>query len=317
MTRLAATGSPDPPIGWPGTARCAASFSFDVDGESAALAAAPATARSMSAMTHQAYGPRVGVRRILDILERTGVRSTFFVPGLTADLHPRAVRDIAAAGHEIAHHGYHHLKPSGLSPVEQAEQLDRGSEALERLTGERPVGYRAPMWDLSWEMLELLAERGFRYDSSLMDDDSPYVLSTAGVRGSAEAEGPAEQTIVEIPIQWSLDDWEQYCFLPEVTELGPIQTPAHAIELWRSELEGVRRFGGCWVLTNHPFLSGRPGRAAALEDLIAEVAGMQDVWLASLLEIAEHVESLAPAPRTIDRSAPRRSETGGGRPSPM
>ncbi|MEJ6489436.1 polysaccharide deacetylase [Leucobacter sp. USCH14] len=259
---------------WPESANCAAAFTFDVDGESAALAADPNAARSLSIMTHQSYGPTVGVRRLLDVLERTRTRSTFFIPGYTADLHPSVVRDIAAAGHEVAHHGYHHVRPTGLSNAEQAEQLDRGIDALERLTGERPQGYRAPMWDLSWEMPTLLAERGFAYDSSLMDDDSPYVLATDSV------------PIVEIPIHWALDDWEQYCFLPGVSELGPIQTPAHAIELWSAELEGVRRFGGCWVLTNHPFLSGRPGRAASLERFITTAHEMPDVWVASLGEIA-------------------------------
>jgi peptidoglycan-N-acetylglucosamine deacetylase len=278
--------------GWPGGANCAASFTFDVDGEAAALAADPRTARSLSVMTHQAYGPQVGVRRLLGILERARIRSTFFIPGFTADLHPATVRDIAAAGHEIAHHGYHHVKPAGLSVAEQAEQLDRGTDALERLTGQRPVGYRAPMWDLSWEMPGLLAERGFHYDSSLMNDDTPYLLSP----------GPeADETtpIVEIPIQWALDDWEQYCYLPDVTELGPIQTPQHAIELWRAELEGMRRFGGCWVLTNHPFLSGRPGRAAALEAFISEVSAMPDIWIASLNEIAEHTRLGGTTPRQI------------------
>lgn len=278
---------------WPGGARCAASFSFDVDGESAALAADPSTAQSMSVMTHQAYGPRVGVRRILGILDRLGVRSTFFVPGLTAELHPGTVRDIASAGHEIAHHGYHHRKPAGLGLAEQAEQLDRGTEVLERLIGERPLGYRAPMWDLSWDMPRLLAERGFLYDSSLMDDDFPYLLSPSRDRSRDGG------SIVEIPIQWALDDWEQYCYLPDVTELGPIQTPAHAVELWRSELEGMREYGGCWVLTNHPFLSGRPGRAMALSRFIAEVADMRDVWLASLSDIARHTREQGVPPRSM------------------
>ena len=264
---------------WPERANCAAAFTFDVDGESAVLAADPRTARSLSVMTHQSYGPTVGVRRLLDVLERTGTRSTFFIPGYTADLHPGVVRDIGAAGHEVAHHGYDHVRPAGLSKNEQVEQLDRGIDALERLTGERPLGYRAPMWDLSWEMPMLLAERGFAYDSSLMDDDSPYVLTTDSV------------PIVEIPIHWALDDWEQYCFLPGVSELGLIQTPAHAIELWSAELEGMRRFGGCWVLTNHPFLSGRPGRAAALERFITAVHEMPDVWVGSLGEIAGLVQN--------------------------
>lgn len=272
-------------VSWPENARCAVSFSFDVDGESAVLAANPNTAESMSVISHQRYGPTVGVRRLLDMLDRQGVQSTFFVPGFTAQLHPGVVRDIAAAGHEIAHHGYHHDKPAGLTVTQQIEQLDRGSEAIEALTGVRPVGYRAPMWDLSWQMPGLLLERGFAYDSSLMDDDFPYLLRPQDAKPSP---GTTDNTIVEIPIQWALDDWEQYCYIPDVTELGPIQTPDHAIELWRSELEGMKHFGGCWVLTNHPFLSGRPGRALALEAFVAEVVEQRDVWIAPLHRIANH-----------------------------
>lgn len=283
-----------PNIQWPGGASCAASFTFDVDGESAAIAANPALAESMSVMSHQAYGPLVGVRRILDILETNRVMSTFFIPGYTADRYPQVVRDIAAAGHEVAHHGYHHLKPGDLSEAEQAEQLDRGSDALERLTGTRPVGYRAPMWDLSWQMPGLLSERGFLYDSSLMDGDSPYRLST-----NAQAPSPEHPSLIEIPIQWALDDWEQYCFVPDLTELGPIQTPAHARELWQSELEGMRSYGGCWVLTNHPFLSGRPGRAQALSEFIADVCAMEDVWLAPLQVIAEAARDQLGEPRSV------------------
>jgi hypothetical protein len=263
---------------FPGGATCVASFSFDVDGESAAIGADPSLAQSMSTISHQAYGPLVGVKRILDILEGNGVKSTFFVPGYTAERYPNVVKDISAAGHEIAHHGYHHVKPTGLSVKQQAEQLDRGSDILEKLSGQRPVGYRAPMWDLSWDMPQLLAERGFLYDSSLMDADAPYQFDLSGV---------LESQLLEIPIHWTLDDWEQYCFVPGLSELGPIQTPEHAIALWRSELQGMRTYGGCWVLTSHPFLSGRPGRASALNDFISEVVAMKDVWMAPLAEIAK------------------------------
>lgn len=281
-------------ITWPNGARCAASFSFDVDGESAAIAADPELAHSMTTMSHQAYGPLVGVPRLLDMLDTHRLKSTFFIPGYTADRYPNVVRDIAAAGHEIAHHGYHHQKPTDLTEAEQAEQLDRGSDTLERLTGERPTGYRAPMWDLSWQMPRLLAERGFVYDSSLMDGDAPYTLS-------ADPESPkdAGNTLLEIPIQWALDDWEQYCFVPGLTELGPIQTPEHAVALWRSELDGMRHYGGCWVLTNHPFLSGRPGRALALNELIRDVLEMKDVWTAPLKEIAQHVAGQTGDPHSV------------------
>lgn len=282
----------------PGGATVAASFTFDVDGESAAIAFDASLATSMSAMSHQAYGPLIGVHRILDILEGHRLKSTFFVPGYTADRYPHVVKDIAAAGHEIAHHGYHHVQPTGLTKDQQIEQIDRGCDALEKLSGTRPIGYRAPMWDLSWEMPRLLAERGFLYDSSLMDADVPYRLM-ADPDADTKTIGPSE-SLIEIPIQWALDDWEQYCFVPGLSELGPIQTPRNAVELWRSELDGMRTFGGCWVLTNHPFLSGRPGRAAALNELISDVVAMPDVWTACLSDIAEHFAEQPLVARSVE-----------------
>ena len=275
---------------WPEGVVSAAAFTFDVDAESAVLWNAPNNAQRMSVMSHQAYGPLVGVPRLLRLLDKHQIRSTFFVPGFTAHRYPGVVRDIAAAGHEIAHHGYLHEMPAGLSIEAQIVNLDRGLEALQDVAGVRPVGYRAPMWDLSWESPALLADRGFLYDSSLMDADTPYELAT--VPGS-------HASIVEIPIQWALDDWEQYCYLPDISGSGYIATPAAARALWTSEFEALHEAGGCWVLTNHPFLSGRAGRAKQLGELMAEVVSTPGVWIATLEEIALHTRSLALAPRSI------------------
>ena len=279
-------------IRWPEGNRSAAAFTFDVDAESAVLWNAPGNAARMSVMSHQAYGPLVGVPRLLRLLDHHQIRSTFFVPGYTAHRYPGIVKDIACAGHEIAHHGYLHEQPSAVDLAGQISNLDRGLEALADVAGVRPTGYRAPMWDLSWDTPALLAERGFLYDSSLMDADVPYELSiTPG----------AERSIVEIPIQWALDDWEQYCFLPEISGSGLIETPAKARELWTSEFQALHDEGGCWVLTNHPFLSGRPGRARQLGELMAEVTATPGVWVASLEEIARHTRSLGLPPRSIVR----------------
>ena len=167
--------------------------------------------------------------------------------------HAKILRQLGAlfadAGHEVTHHGFLHEQPTALTLAEEITALDRGLEALERVAGVRPVGYRAPMWDLSWQTPGLLAERGFLYDSSLMDADAPYELALEG-----------DGSLVEIPIQWALDDWEQYCYLPDITGSGLVETPAKARELWQAEFDALRDVGGCWVLTNHPFLSGRPRR---------------------------------------------------------
>ncbi|MDT5267349.1 MAG: peptidoglycan-N-acetylglucosamine deacetylase [Mycobacterium sp.] len=277
-------------IPWPDGKTAAAAFTFDVDAESAVLWNNEAVGARMSVMSHQAYGPLVGVPRILDLLERHQIASTFFVPGHTADRYPGAIRSIVAAGHEIAHHGYLHEQPTTLTLEQEIDVLDRGLAALADVAGVRPSGYRAPMWDLSWRTPALLAERGFLYDSSLMDSDHPYELA---IRPGAD------QSLVEIPIQWALDDWEQYCYLPDISGSGLIESPRKAREIWQLEFDGLRRAGGCWVLTNHPFLTGRPSRAAELDDLMRYVLDHDDVWTTNLATIAEHVRTLQLSPRSI------------------
>ena len=137
-------------------------------------------------------------------------------------------------------------------------------------------------------ILGLLAEHGLRYDSSLMDDDRPYVLETA--------HGP----LAELPPHWSLDDWNQYMYLPEPRSgSGTIQPPSRAVGLWREELDGMRRHGCLFVLTMHPFLSGRPGRVEALRGLVEHALGAGDVEFVSCAEAAR---------RTFeDETLPRRS----------
>jgi peptidoglycan/xylan/chitin deacetylase (PgdA/CDA1 family) len=275
-------------VNWPRGFTAAAAFTFDVDAESAILWNAPHNAERMSVISHQAYGPLVGVPRLLGLLERHRIRSTFFVPGYTAERYPQTVKAIAAAGHEICHHGYLHEQPTGLTLAQEIEALDRGLDALRRTAGVTPAGYRAPMWDLSWRTPALLSERGFLYDSSLMDADVPYELRVDD-----------EHSLVEIPIQWSLDDWEQFCYLPDISGSGLIETPAKARELWQAEFDALREVGGCWVMTNHPFLTGRPSRARELGRLMEHVTSHEDVWVATLGEIAGHVRGLGLTPRSI------------------
>jgi peptidoglycan/xylan/chitin deacetylase (PgdA/CDA1 family) len=226
------------------------------------------------------------------VLERHGVRSTFFVPGFTALRHPGVVRDIAAAGHEIAHHGFLHESMVGLDAAAEGAALDRGLDALEQVAGVRPSGYRAPMWELNWHSPRLLHERGFLYDSSLMDADVPYELAV-------DTAGGRDRSLVEVPVSWGLDDWEQYCYLPDLSGSGLVEDPQKAVALWRQEFTALRADGGCFVLTCHPFLSGRPGRAAALEGLVAEVAADPGTWTTTLEEVARHVRGLGLAPRSV------------------
>jgi peptidoglycan/xylan/chitin deacetylase (PgdA/CDA1 family) len=274
-------------VDWPGGAHCAVAFTFDVDAESPLLAVRPELADRMTTMSQQAYGPEAGVPRLLRVLEDCAVRGTFFVPGYTARRYPETVAAIAAGGHELAHHGYLHEPLAGKSRDEEAALLDQGLAALQEVAGVTPAGYRAPFWEINWHTPGLLADRGFLYDSSLMNSDLPYELAT----GSGN--------IVELPISWALDDWGQYCYVPEFSGNGMIADPAAICALWRDDFEAMSAAGGLWILTNHPFLSGRPARARALRGLINHVAQQSGVWIATLAEVASFVRSLDLAPREL------------------
>ncbi|UXM91404.1 polysaccharide deacetylase family protein [Paenarthrobacter sp. JL.01a] len=269
------------PVTWPSGYKAAASFTFDVDAESCTIAHDPSSTRRMSLMSHQSYGPKIAVPRLLQILDRQGIKGTFFIPGFTAESYPDVVRRIADGGHEIAHHGYLHEPMRGIDAATEASYLDRGLEALANVAGVRPVGYRAPWWELNWQSAALLADRGFLYDSSLLDGDAPYRLSVA--------DGDPRD-IVEIPVDWALDDWEQYGFYPGVTGSGVIESPAKALEMWTLEAQAHHAQGSCFVLTNHPFISGRPSRAVALEELIERVKDLDGMWVTTLAEIAQHTK---------------------------
>lgn len=274
---------------WPDGKRAAACFTFDVDAESPILFEHPEAAGWLDVMSHQAYGPRTGVPRLLRLLERQHIRATFFVPGYTAERWPAVVRAIRDAGHEIGHHGYLHEGAHSAPDLETEKRwLLRGLEALDAVAGVRPVGYRAPMWELSYRLPALLAAHGFRYDSGLMDADHPYRLAVG-----PEAGAPS---IIELPAHWSLDDWEPYAYLPGITGSGVIASPAEVLARWTLELEALVEAGGLFMLTNHPFVSGRASRAVALESLMRRAASIDGLWIASAEEIAAHVETLPLVP---------------------
>ena len=255
-----------------------ACLTFDVDAEAPILALGREHARNLGAMSHQRFGPHVGVPRILDLLAEYALPATFFVPGLTADRYPEAVERILAAGHEVGHHSYAHVAPVDQSDDEERADFERALEALAR-TGVEPVGYRCPGWEPSYRTPRLLAEHGLRYDSSLFDDDRPYVLETdAG-------------DLVELPVSWELDDWEQYAYLPRPSVGIGLESPAKVLDLWTSALDAYRRYGALFVLTCHPFLSGRPTRIETLRRLLEHALALGDVEFRALHEVAATVEA--------------------------
>ncbi|QOI65955.1 polysaccharide deacetylase (plasmid) [Arthrobacter sp. TES] len=270
---------------WPAGRSSAAMVTVDLDAESCILHTHPQAAEQLDILAHQAYGTRTGVYRLLRIFERRSVRATFFIPGFVADRWPAVVRDIQAAGHEIGHHGYMHEYLAGADRTTEEDYLLRGLDALERVTGKRPLGYRAPGFKLNQRSPGLLAEHGFLYDSSLQDTDVPYRL----------AAGPEDHaaSVIELPVQWSLDDFAHYIHLPGIRPGTGIASPSHVLDIWSSELEALSAEGGCFNLTLHPFLSGRASRARTVERTIELMQSIDNLWIAPAIDVARHAESVS------------------------
>jgi peptidoglycan/xylan/chitin deacetylase (PgdA/CDA1 family) len=270
---------------WPEGRSSAAIITVDLDAESCMLHTHPQAAEQLDILAHQAYDTRTGVYRLLRVFERHSVRASFFIPGFVADRWPAVVRDIQEAGHEIGHHGYMHEYLAGADPESEETFLQRGLEALEAVTGERPLGYRAPGFKLNLRSPGLLAEHGFLYDSSLQDTDVPYRLSAGPKYDSG--------SVIELPVQWALDDFAHYIHLPGIRPGTGISSPSQVLEIWSSELEALSAEGGCFNLTLHPFLSGRASRARTVERTIELMQSIDGLWLAPAIEVARHAESVS------------------------
>jgi peptidoglycan/xylan/chitin deacetylase (PgdA/CDA1 family) len=273
-----------PKIAWPAGKSCAAIITVDMDSESGILFSNPEAADHLDVLAQMAYGERTGVPRLLRIFEQRGIRATFYIPGFVADRWPDAVREVVDADHEIGHHGYLHEYLTQV-PTDEAEEqiLVRGIDALERLTKKRPLGYRAPGFKMRHSTPALLAKHGFLYDSSLQDSDTPYRLLTSD-RADADS-------IIEIPVQWQLDDWLYYMALPGLRPGITMRNPTEVAEIWTGEAQALAAEGGVFNLTLHPFCSGRAARARAVDQVIGTLIDNNQIWLTTGAELAEHVQS--------------------------
>jgi peptidoglycan-N-acetylglucosamine deacetylase len=242
---------------------------FDFDAVSGFISRGLTTPTPMS---RGEFGP-VAVPRILELLRRYEVPSTWFVPGHTLETYPRESSLVVAAGHEIGHHGYTHVPPSDLTREQEEEGLVRGNEQIRKLTGKNARGYRSPSWDLSANSVELLLKHGFVYESSMMGNDySPYRVRQGDV---ITLERPmvfgAATPLIEMPVSWTLDDYPHFEFLRTKASILPGLMNANSVlDNWVNDYAYMQQYIDWGVLTYtfHPFVIGRGHRMLVLEKLL-------------------------------------------------
>jgi peptidoglycan/xylan/chitin deacetylase (PgdA/CDA1 family) len=268
---------------WPAGARCAASLTLHVDAQTVWVALGQDSIMNLSLGE---FGARVGVWRILELLEKHKIKASFFVPGWTAEHYPDMVRACANGGHEIGYHGYSHTRAdvgwtgSDWDRRQEADTLDRTLDLLERISGQRPRGY---CFEFSPHTLDLLLDRGFLYGNSHQADDIPYWWFRDG----------RATRFLELPFDWILSDSTHYLHLLWPW-MGQPRSPNEALEIWKAEFDGAYRFGRYFLLTNHPQWSGRSSRILGLERLIQHIRSFEDVWWATTGEVAAYWHATYP-----------------------
>lgn len=258
---------------WPNNAKAAVAITFDVDNEFPMSAALPAQ------IAGGAYGWFQALPRIHKLLDEEEIPASFFMPVGSALLGPEMVPDILRSGrHEIGLHGWTHERVPELNGIEEEQRLlSQQLDWYQRNVGGIPRGYRAPNGAISAHTIDLLANAGIKYDSSLPGGDDCYELLSAG-----KASG-----LVEVPFSWILTDW-MYLHVDEFYQ-GNQQSPDEVYKVFRAEFDAAYEEGGLFMLTLHPHCIGRRSRLPILRNIIQHAKAKGDIWFATVEQIAAYV----------------------------
>lgn len=286
----------DDEIRWPDGRRCAFNMTVDLspasgpDGIVAADLANPKTQ----------FGLREGIDRIVETLDRFGLKATFAVPAAMASIQAHTLRMLTQNGHEIAAEGFRHEDVTNLPREEEAARVDLTTKILSDTTGRRPNGWFSlprpgdPFagGTIGPNTMDILIDAGYGYFGNGLADDIPHHWVTG------------ERSILMMPYYYHYDDQWFLMFPAKGTGLE------HADSLfrnWRAEFAAQYRRGRHFHMTLHPHASGFGHRLRLLETFLAFAMGHAGVWNATASETIAHWRTIDPAPRleaTIWRDYP-------------
>lgn len=235
-------------------------LTFNLDAELFWLRIDPTAVDRPKTLSIGQYGLIRGVPRILPILERHQVASTWFIPGLIARKYPRVVESIAAAGHEIASRGWDHTPLAGQPADRQQQTIERGMIELGTLLGTAPRGFRAPTGEVDNDSYRAMSAAGVTWSSTLRSSDAP-ILITDGL----------PQPVIEIGSRWELTDYAhfQFNYLPAFP-YGQCRIASYSsvLQEWTDDARASAARELPCIFTLTPDVIGKPGRAIILDRLL-------------------------------------------------
>lgn len=281
------------PIPWPNGARCACAITFDMDADSLIHVSRPKDGHDrLYPISMGRYGPTVGIPRILETYRKFGLKQSFFIPAWCIEQYPEAVDEILKGGHEIGHHGLIHEDPIETKGKAQTIAFEKALAIHIKRIGKAPRGYRAPVYNITQQVIDLLVANEFLYNSSLMGDDIPYLLKTK------------KGDLWEAPVHWGTDDWPPFAHYAEIDYMMPVKAPSEGLEAFWEEFDAQYEAGGFWMGIWHPFLTGRLARWRQVEQWLEHTLKTRSVWFAPLEDIIGHVKKV-----TMDGSYVPRVDT--------
>jgi peptidoglycan/xylan/chitin deacetylase (PgdA/CDA1 family) len=255
------------------------------------------------------FAGEVGVPRLLKLMTDRGLAATWFWPGHSIETFPEQFDATVAAGHEVGVHGYSHENPLAMTRDQETDVLDHCLDLFVSKTGVRPEGYVAPWWEFSTVTNEILLERGFLYDHSLMHNDfTPYRVRVGDSWTKIDYNAPKatdwmkplvrgeETELIEIPANWYLDDLPPMMFIKGAANSHGFVSPRDIEQMWKDQFDWVYREMDYAVfpITIHPDVSGRPQNLLMIERLIEYMSSHDGVEFATMKDLARDFDQRFP-----------------------
>ena len=256
---------------WPNGARVAVCLTFDPDDFSIQLNRGDTNVVGISLGE---YAPLTGIPRLLKLLDKYKVPASFYIPAVSAMMHPEMIQQLKNTPHEVAMHGWIHENPETINDsAEEWRLISQALDLLEKQWGRRPVGNRNPSWTMSSYTIELLKKANLLYDTSLQAMDQPHDVLVDG----------KSTGIIELPVNWILDD-------PLVAATGPLPQPRLMMKTFQDDFDVAYKEGTLFMLTMHPHITPQRSRIKYLEELIVYMKSKPGVWFATGEDIAKYIK---------------------------